>query len=67
MAIGVLTDNSTMFNEAVTYFKTGAANGAAQHVVYYVLPGYYGQSQKLDVIKVRGYLKILMGQGQWCS
>ena len=46
MAIGVLTDNSTMFNEAVSYFKTGAGNGAAQKVAYYIHPGYYGQCQE---------------------
>ena len=46
MAIGVLTDNSTMFNEAVSYFKTGAGNGAAQKVAYYIHQGYYGQCQE---------------------
>lgn len=46
MAIGVVTDNATMFNYAVDYFKTGYSNAAAQKVVYYVHPGYYGQGNE---------------------
>ena len=34
MAIGILTDNTTMYNEAVTYFKSGAGNGAIDHAIW---------------------------------
>ena len=33
-AIGVISDNSTMINEAITYFKTGAGNGAIQKAIW---------------------------------
>jgi hypothetical protein len=46
MAIGVLCDDQALFDEAVTYFKSGAGNGAAAQAVYYVHPGYLGQWQE---------------------
>lgn len=46
MAIGVLCDDQSLFDEAVTYFKSGAGNGAIFHAVYYVHPGYLGQWQE---------------------
>lgn len=33
-AIGILSDNQTMYDEAVTYFKTGAGNGALAHAIW---------------------------------
>ncbi|KAF2652500.1 GPI anchored protein [Lophiostoma macrostomum CBS 122681] len=33
-AIGVLSDNQTMYNEAVNYFKTGAGNGALPKAIW---------------------------------
>lgn len=33
-AIGILSDNATMFNEAVSYFETGAGNGALANVIW---------------------------------
>lgn len=46
LAIGVLCDDRTLFDEAVTYFKSGTGNGAAAQAVYYVHPGYLGQWQE---------------------
>jgi hypothetical protein len=33
-AIGVLSDNTTMYNEAMTYFKSGAGNGALPKAIW---------------------------------
>ena len=46
LAIGLLCDNRTLFNEAINYFKTGLSNGAIAQAVYYVHPGYLGQTQE---------------------
>lgn len=46
LAIGVLTDNRAIYNEAITYFKAGAGNGAIEHVVDYLYPGNLGQWQE---------------------
>jgi hypothetical protein len=46
MAIGVLCDDRTMFNAAITYFKSGFGNGAVAQTVYYIHPGYLGQTQE---------------------
>ena len=36
IAIGVLCDNRTIYNQAINYYKSGAGNGAANQVVYYL-------------------------------
>lgn len=36
MAIGILTDNRTMYNEAVNYFQRGGGNGNIRKAIYYV-------------------------------
>ncbi|HEX7633707.1 MAG TPA: LamG-like jellyroll fold domain-containing protein [Noviherbaspirillum sp.] len=46
LAIGVLCDREDLYNEAVTYYKTGLGNGAASRAVYYIHPGYLGQWQE---------------------
>lgn len=46
LAIGVLCDSRTIYNEAINYFKTGIGNGAASWFVYYMHPGYMGQWQE---------------------
>jgi concanavalin A-like lectin/glucanase superfamily protein/alginate lyase len=45
-AIGVLCDRRDIYEEAITYFKTGKGNGAIDKAVYYVHPGYLGQWQE---------------------
>ncbi|HSC36871.1 MAG TPA: alginate lyase family protein, partial [Chitinophagaceae bacterium] len=46
MAIGILCDDVAKFNEAVTYFKTGAGNGAIENAVYQLYSGNLGQWQE---------------------
>lgn len=46
LAIGVLCDDQTMFDAAITYFKSGLGNGAIAQMVYYIHPGYLGQTQE---------------------
>lgn len=46
MSIGVLCDDSTMYNDAVNYFKTGTGNGGVRQAVYFIHPGYLGQTQE---------------------
>jgi hypothetical protein len=46
LAIGVLCDRRDIFNEAVTWFKTGQGNGCVAKAVYYLHPGHLGQTQE---------------------
>ena len=46
MAIGVLCDDHSLFDEAVNYFLNGPGNGAIAQAVYYLHPGYLGQWQE---------------------
>jgi len=45
-AIGVLCDRRDVYDEALTYFRTGGGNGAIDKIVYYVHPGHLGQWQE---------------------
>ncbi len=46
MAIGVLCDNRSIYETAVTYFKSGIGNGNIDHTCYYMFPGYLGEGQE---------------------
>ena len=46
LAIGVLCDRPDIYDEAISYYKTGQGNGAGLQAVYYVHPGYLGQWQE---------------------
>jgi hypothetical protein len=46
LTIGVLCDDTNKFNEAVTYFQSGAGNGAISNAVYVLHPGGLGQWQE---------------------
>ena len=46
MAIGILSDDVNIYNEALNYFKTGVGNGNIEQTVYTVFPGYLGQGQE---------------------
>ena len=46
LAIGVLCDRQDIYDEAISYCKTGQGNGAGLQAVYYVHPGYLGQWQE---------------------
>ncbi len=51
MAIGVLCDDSAIYNDAIEYFKTGIGNGSIKHAVVYVHPDGLGQWQEAEPIK----------------
>jgi hypothetical protein len=40
MAIGILCDNTNIYNEALTYFKSGLGAGNIEQTVYIMYPGY---------------------------
>jgi hypothetical protein len=46
LAIGVLTDDRAKFDQAIEYFKAGLGNGGLGQTVYYIHPGYLGQTQE---------------------
>lgn len=46
LAIGVLCDRQDIYDEAMSYYKTGQGNGAGLEAVYQVHPGYLGQWQE---------------------
>tara|TARA_R110002050_G_scaffold81133_1_gene173409 strand:+ start:7224 stop:8525 length:1302 start_codon:yes stop_codon:yes gene_type:complete len=46
MAIGVLTDRSDLYNEAIEYLINGAGNGQLKKAVYYIHPDGLGQLQE---------------------
>lgn len=46
LAMGVFCDRRDIYNEAISYFKTGRGNGAAAHMVYRFHPGHVGQWQE---------------------
>jgi fibronectin type 3 domain-containing protein len=46
MAIGILCDDTYIYNEALNYFKTGVGNGNIEQTVYTLFPGYLGQGEE---------------------
>ena len=46
LAIGVLCDRPDLYDEAITYYKSGTGNGASSQAIYYLHPGYLGQWQE---------------------
>lgn len=46
MAIGVLTDNAAIYNEAITYLMYGEGNGNLDLAIYHVHPNGLGQLQE---------------------
>ncbi|MGF6856921.1 LamG-like jellyroll fold domain-containing protein [Paraburkholderia sp. CI3] len=46
LAVGVLCDNQTIFNQAISYFQQGLGNGAIENLVVHLHPGYLGQTQE---------------------
>jgi Alginate lyase len=46
LAIGIVLDDSILFQEAVTYFKIGSGNGSIGHVVTFLHPDGLGQWQE---------------------
>jgi autotransporter-associated beta strand protein len=46
MSIGILCDDTNIYNEALNYFKSGIGNGNIEQTVYNMFPGYLGQGQE---------------------
>jgi len=46
MAVGILCDDRTKYNEAINYFKSGAGAGCIENTVYQIYPGLLGQLQE---------------------
>ncbi len=46
VSIAVLCDDREQFDTVINYFKKGLGNGAVAQTVYYVHPGYLGQTQE---------------------
>ncbi|SOE74947.1 Alginate lyase [Burkholderia sp. OK233] len=61
MAIGVLCDDHTLFDQAVNYFIDGPGNGAIAQAVYYVHPGNLGQWQESGRDQGHNTLGIALG------
>ncbi|MGU4701492.1 alginate lyase family protein [Burkholderia cepacia] len=61
MAIGVLCDDRTMFDDAVNYFLNGEGNGAIAQAVYFVHPGHLGQWQESGRDQGHNTLGIALG------
>jgi hypothetical protein len=73
LGIGVLCDDTAKFNEAISYFKSGAGNGAIANAVPYLHPGGLGQWQEtgrdqehaqLGVGMLATFCQIAWNQGQ---
>lgn len=61
MAIGVLCDDHTLFDQAANYFIDGPGNGAIAQAVYYMHPGYLGQWQETGRDQGHNTLGIALG------
>ncbi|MFJ9706749.1 alginate lyase family protein [Streptomyces sp. NPDC101234] len=64
MAIGILTDNAAKYDQAVTYFKSGAGNGSIEHAVPYLYTDSdgYGLGQWQESGRDQGHTVMGMGQ-----
>lgn len=73
LSIGVLCDDTAKFNEAITYFKSGAGNGNITKAIPFLHPGGLGQWQEtgrdqehalLGVGMLASFCQIAWNQGQ---
>ncbi|MER5750545.1 alginate lyase family protein [Streptomyces sp. NPDC002088] len=64
MAIGILTDDGTKYDQAVTYFKSGAGNGSLAHAVPYLYTDAdgYALGQWQESGRDQGHSVLGMGQ-----
>ena len=51
LAIGVLSDDTMIYNEAIDYFKNGAGNGSIANAVYYLHPEIWGSGKRAVEIR----------------
>ncbi|MFC8514500.1 alginate lyase family protein [Streptomyces sp. NPDC057257] len=64
MAIGILTDDAAKYDQAVTYFKSGAGNGSIEHAVPYLYTDSdgYALGQWQESGRDQGHTVMGMGQ-----
>ncbi|HET6149912.1 MAG TPA: alginate lyase family protein [Polyangia bacterium] len=66
LAIGVLADDRSIYNEAIDYFKNGGGNGAIGNAVYFLHPGNLGQWQESG--RDQGHATLGIGlMGAFCE
>ena len=66
LAIGVFSDRTDIYQEALNYFNNGRGNGAAQHIVYARHPGHMGQWQESG--RDQGHATLSLGMaGYLCE
>lgn len=74
LSIGILCDDTNKFDEAITYFKTGAGNGSIDHAVPFLYnSGQLGQGQEagrdqghqcLDISLLGAFCQMAYNQNQ---
>ena len=64
LAIGILNEDSSKYDQAVTYFKSGAGNGSIAHAVPYLYtdPDGYALGQWQESARDQGHTVLGMGQ-----
>ncbi|MFJ5029184.1 alginate lyase family protein [Streptomyces sp. NPDC088560] len=64
LAIGILNDDTTTYDQAVTYFKSGAGNGSIEHAVPYLYTDSdgYALGQWQESGRDQGHTVMGMGQ-----
>ncbi|MFJ2154684.1 alginate lyase family protein [Streptomyces sp. NPDC087856] len=64
LAIGILNEDSSKYDQAVTYFKSGAGNGSIAHTVpyLYIDPDGYAMGQWQESGRGQGHTVLGMGQ-----
>lgn len=66
LATGVLCDDRGIYNEAISYFKYGAGNGAIANAVYFIHPDGLGQWQESG--RDQGHTTLGIGlMGAFCE
>lgn len=63
LSIGVLCDDRAKFNEAITYYKSGAGNGNIRNAIPFLYPGGLGQWQETG----RDQEHALLGVGMFAT
>ena len=51
MSTGIISDNQTMFNEALDYFHNGAGNGAIDKTIWVIYNDGTGQLQEVMTLQ----------------
>jgi hypothetical protein len=61
LAIGVFCDRQDLYDEAISYYKSGRGSGTGQRSVYFLHPGYLGQWQESGRDQGHSTLGITVG------